>query len=91
MVKNKDESEWCGICGYPWDKCEFPREHKSALDREILFPKDKIEEEFSNKEVVEISYDKPNDKDWLCPENIEVALSHYCKNTKFKVRRIKLT
>ena len=34
---------------------------------------------------VKIEWDIPDDKNWLCPENIETALSAYCTNTKFKV------
>ncbi len=41
-----------------------------------------------NKEIVEISYDKPNDKNWLCPDNIKMALEAYCKNTRFQVKRL---
>jgi len=40
-------------------------------------------------ERVEIEYDGPKDRDWLCPGNIEWALGSYCKNTKFKVKRLK--
>lgn len=39
-------------------------------------------------ERVEIKYDTPTDKNWLCPENIEHALNNCCKNTQFKVKRI---
>ena len=42
----------------------------------------------NNLEVVSIRYDQPNDENWLCPENIELALSSYCINTKFKVERV---
>jgi len=37
---------------------------------------------------VEIKWDKPEEKPWLCPDNINVALSAYCKNTKFEVTEI---
>ncbi len=40
------------------------------------------------KTTVEISWDKPKEQGWLCPENIALALHAYCKNTKFKVREI---
>ena len=35
---------------------------------------------------VEIKWDKPKDKNWLNKDNIAIALSTYCKNTKFEVR-----
>ncbi len=39
------------------------------------------------KTNVTIEWDTPKEKHWLCPENIEIALSAYCKNTKFKVNK----
>lgn len=35
--------------------------------------------------TVTIKWDTPQERNWLCPENIELALSAYCKNTKFEV------
>lgn len=40
------------------------------------------------KVIVEIEWDEPQEEGWLCPDNIEIALSAYCLNTKFKVRSI---
>jgi len=40
------------------------------------------------KTKVEIEWDEPKMKEWLNPFNIEIALSAYCKNTKFKVKEI---
>jgi len=37
---------------------------------------------------VSIKWNEPKDQDWLCPQNIEIALSAYCKNTKFEVTEI---
>jgi len=39
--------------------------------------------------VVKIIWDKPKEQQWLCAENIKIALSQYCKNTEFKVIEIK--
>lgn len=36
-------------------------------------------------QIVRIEWDSPNDKNWLNFYNIQLALSAYCKNTKFKV------
>jgi len=38
---------------------------------------------------VEIKWDNPYDENWLCPENIKLALSAYCRNTHFDVKKIK--
>ena len=38
------------------------------------------------KTIVVIEWDKPEDKNWLCAENIQIALSEHCTNTKFKVK-----
>jgi hypothetical protein len=38
---------------------------------------------------VKIKWDKPKDKNWLNNNNIVVALSRYCKNTKFDVIELK--
>jgi len=38
---------------------------------------------------VNIKWNKPDDKNWLCPFNIEFALSQVCKNTKFEVKEIR--
>ena len=35
--------------------------------------------------TVIITRDTPEDENWLCPENIEIALRAYCPNTNFKV------
>jgi hypothetical protein len=35
--------------------------------------------------IVKINWDKPEMKEWLCADNIKIALSAYCKNTKFNV------
>jgi hypothetical protein len=37
------------------------------------------------KTIVEIELDEPKEQAWLCAENIQLALSAYCANTKFKV------
>ncbi len=39
---------------------------------------------------VEIKWDEPDEQDWLCPENISLALHSYCKNTKFEVEKLKI-
>jgi hypothetical protein len=38
--------------------------------------------------TVEIEWDEPDEKQWLCPENIEWALHQACKNTKFNVKEV---
>jgi len=38
--------------------------------------------------IVKIEWDKPEDRNWLNQLNIEIALSAYCKNTKFKVTEL---
>jgi hypothetical protein len=35
--------------------------------------------------IVKIIWDKPEEQNWLCADNINIALSEYCKNTKFEV------
>jgi len=35
--------------------------------------------------TVKIKWDKPKEQDWLCADNISLALHAYCKNTKFEV------
>jgi len=35
--------------------------------------------------IVKIKWDKPEEKNWLCDANIQIALQAYCKNTKFEV------
>ena len=35
--------------------------------------------------IVKIIWDKPAEKNWLCADNISLALHAYCKNTKFEV------
>ena len=37
--------------------------------------------------IVEITWDTPDYKEWLPPDNIALALHAYCENTNFKVRR----
>jgi len=37
------------------------------------------------KKIVEIKWDKPKEKNWLCDENIKYALQKCCPNTKFEV------
>lgn len=41
--------------------------------------------------IVKITWDEPQMKEWLCADNIKIALSAYCKNTKFEVKDINLT
>lgn len=41
------------------------------------------------RKIVEIKWDKPKDKNWLCDENIKYALQKCCSNTKFEVREVK--
>lgn len=43
------------------------------------------------KTNVTIEWDKPTEKNWLCPDNIQIALSAYCKNAKFKVISLEIT
>lgn len=38
--------------------------------------------------IVKITWDKPEEQQWLCADNIEIALSQHCKNTKFEVVEI---
>ena len=40
------------------------------------------------KTIVKIEWDKPKEQQWLCADNIKLALSAYCKNTKFNVSDI---
>lgn len=40
------------------------------------------------KTIVEIEWDEPKIQEWLCADNISLALHAYCENTKFKVRDI---
>lgn len=40
------------------------------------------------KTIVEITWDEPEYEEWLCPDNIKLALSSYCTNTKFEVKQI---
>lgn len=39
--------------------------------------------------AVLIKWDKPEDQDWLCAYNIQIALGAHCKNTKFEVIELK--
>lgn len=41
--------------------------------------------------IVKIKWDTPTDKNWLCSDNIKIALSEYCKNTKFEVEEVTLS
>jgi hypothetical protein len=41
-----------------------------------------------NKTTVEIEWDEPSDKNWLCADNISIALHSYCTNTKFRVTEV---
>ena len=38
--------------------------------------------------TVKITWDEPQDENWLCPENIKLALLSYCTNTKFEVEKV---
>lgn len=38
--------------------------------------------------TVKITWDKPEEQQWLCADNIKIALSQHCKNTKFEVVEI---
>ena len=38
--------------------------------------------------TVKITWDKPEEQQWLCADNIKIALSQHCKNTKFDVIEI---
>ena len=37
--------------------------------------------------TVKIIWDEPQDENWLCPENIQIALSAYYTDTKFEVTK----
>ena len=37
------------------------------------------------KTIVKINWDHPQEQLWLCADNIALALSAYCRNTKFEV------
>jgi hypothetical protein len=37
---------------------------------------------------VKITWDKPEMQEWLCADNIKIALSQHCKNTKFDVQTL---
>ena len=39
--------------------------------------------------IVKIWWDEPKHQEWLCAENIQVALEQHCKNTRFKVTELK--
>ncbi len=39
--------------------------------------------------IVKIKWDKPNEQQWLNPDNIKLALEAYCKNTQFEVAKVK--
>lgn len=38
--------------------------------------------------IVKITWDKPQMKEWLCADNIKIALSKYCENTTFEVEEL---
>ena len=38
--------------------------------------------------IVKISWDYPDEKFWLNPENIEKVLKAYCPNTNFEVEEL---
>lgn len=38
--------------------------------------------------IVKITWDKPEEQHWLNAYNIKIALSSYCKNTKFEVEEL---
>ena len=38
--------------------------------------------------TVKITWDNPKEQQWLCADNIKIALSQHCKNTKFEVIEI---
>jgi hypothetical protein len=40
--------------------------------------------------IVKITWDEPKQQDWLCADNISLALHAYCKNTKFKVEEVSI-
>jgi len=40
--------------------------------------------------IVKIQWDQPDEPGWLNADNIQIALSAYCKNTNFKVTDIDL-
>ncbi len=40
------------------------------------------------KTTVEITWDRPEDQNWLCAGNILLALQRYCKNTRFEVKEV---
>lgn len=37
---------------------------------------------------VKITWNKPQMKEWLCADNIKIALSKYCENTTFEVEEL---
>ena len=43
------------------------------------------------KTTVLIEWDAPKEQDWLCADNIAIALSAHCKNTKFKVKEVSVS
>ena len=40
--------------------------------------------------LVRITWDDPKDINWLCNDNIKIALSEHCKNTKFEVEDLSI-
>lgn len=40
------------------------------------------------KTVVEIEWDTPEEQQWLCADNIAIALHQVCTNTRFKVKSL---
>lgn len=43
------------------------------------------ENKFPMKTTVTIEWDEPQIKEWLCPDNISIALKANCINTNFRV------
>ena len=48
----------------------------------------KTDEEYTQKIVVEIEWDTPEEPFWLNADNVSIALHSYCTNTNFKVTQI---
>lgn len=38
--------------------------------------------------VVKITWDTPDDPEWLNPYNVELVLAEYCPNTAFEVTQV---
>ena len=63
-----------------------------AMNSKTLFCAEGLNAQSTNikymKTTVEIEWDTPKEQEWLCADNISVALSEHCKNTKFKVKEV---